>query len=210
MVKTKGPALSADAAGTLADVLTFQSNHRRQTAKLHSKPKRSPTPKQHQIREMNKFLSSEWKNLTKPERLTWAQLAYLRRLSPYHAYLSANMHRWANFHAPSKQYPASETGPVPFTARPNLYGAYHHYQGKSFLGLAPNVWGWIWYARPGTGTWTPSPEDLQTIKLHVWTGARQLWYEFDLAPGWYSGCMQTFSSTGLLSAPSPKRSVLVT
>lgn len=209
MVKTKGPALSAEASGSLARSLTFAKNNKRSSAKAYSAPPKRTTQKQWYIRVMNKFLCSQWKTFSTAEQATWIELAELRRMAPYHAYLSENMKRWANERAPSKTYPATEAGPVPGNVRPNLYTGWHHFDCKSLLGGLANIWGWT-FAYKQTGVpYPPGPLTIQTIKAYSFP-PRQLWKELDLLPGWYLGYFRTFSPTGLWAPWTSAVGVLVT
>lgn len=209
MVKTKGPAISGEASGSIAKTLTFARNNKRKSARAYAVPRKAPTMKQWFIRVMNKFLSSQWSALTAPEKLSWSMLAQERKLSPYHAYLSVNMKRWANNLAPGKAYPVSEAGAPPFNARPNCYGAYHHFKSKDLIRGAPNVWGYAYAYKLSTVIFTPGPDTIQKVIAHSFPPIL-LWWNLDLAPGQYQAYLRSFSPTGVWAPWTSNTTVWVT
>ncbi len=111
MVKLKGPSLSTEASGKLANAIIFSASKKRAYLKSHAKPANPRTGPQTSIRAAMKFLSQAWKLLTPKDQATWNELAHQEMAAPYHAFIAYNHARWAEFLAPSKTYPAPEVGP---------------------------------------------------------------------------------------------------
>ena len=124
MVKVTGPGMSLDASGTLADALVFSKwkgrNYIRERV-IPANPKSGP---QVGVRAMFKFLSQIWDGLADADKATWLDRADDLVASKFNAFMSYNQRRWRDFHTPSKQDPASETGTEPTgptgVATPNI------------------------------------------------------------------------------------------
>lgn len=110
MVKTRGPLQGHEASGQIADALIFSVNKKRSYVKKHAKPANPRTPAQVSVRSMQTFLGQQWRLISPADQITWVHLADVRKISPYHAYMSYNAKRWANFKHPTQRYPAVETG----------------------------------------------------------------------------------------------------
>lgn len=110
MVKLKGPSLSIDASGSLADILTFSTSKGRAYVKHKPTPDQPRSGNQVSMRAMMQFLSQQWQNLTAGNQATWADAYPDPSLSNYNAFIKHNLIRWRNKWAPSKEYPAAETG----------------------------------------------------------------------------------------------------
>lgn len=108
MATTKGPAISTDAAGTIADVLTFQKWKGRLYVRSKPAPRDPRTGPQLGTRAMFAFLSKSWADLAAGSKATYADLASAADISPFNAYLRHNQDRWTTGKAPSQSYPAAE------------------------------------------------------------------------------------------------------
>jgi len=97
MVKTKGPSISAEASGKLADVLIFSKSPRTQYAKTHRRPRNPRSGGQVGIRVMMKFLAQQWKDIIPTRQATWQEAAQRMDLYRYHAYISHNQINWRSF-----------------------------------------------------------------------------------------------------------------
>lgn len=128
MVKLKGPALSPKASGTLGGALIFSSSKGRAYLKKHRKPKQPRSGKQKSMRAMMTFLSQAWSPLPGGYPETWQPLADERRVSPFNAYLAANLARWRSQLTPSALYP-----PTTFGDRDTIATVHGHGGVRSFL-----------------------------------------------------------------------------
>ncbi len=111
MVKLIGPMQSARASGTLAGQLTFGFTGKTPTLRKKPNPRQPRTGKQVSMRAMIKFLTRQWKRLSKPDQATWAQPYRHPCLPDYNAYLKHNLKRWRSFLAPSQTFPINAVLP---------------------------------------------------------------------------------------------------
>lgn len=119
MVKLKGPSLSLDATGSVADSLTFSKWKGRNYLRRKRTPADPKSDLQVALRAMFGFLSSQWQNLSSAETATWEALALNEHMSPFNAYLSYNQARWRRYQAPSRSFPADPTDtPCTWTVEP--------------------------------------------------------------------------------------------
>lgn len=100
MVKITGPAMSTEAAGKLAGILAFAKNKGRAYAKHTPTPADPKTQAQLANRAMMRFLQNEWAGLDDITKATWLLQAAEAGIAPYHAFLGANLHRWAKRQRP--------------------------------------------------------------------------------------------------------------
>lgn len=108
MVKLKGPGLSREASGTLANTLTFGKSKRTSTLRKKPTPKQPRSGLQISMRAMMKFLSQHWNEISTARQATWADAYTDPQLSNYNSYLRHNLERWRNYKAPSQLFPAAE------------------------------------------------------------------------------------------------------
>lgn len=194
MVKLTGPAVSTEAVGSIADVLSFQKGKRGTICKKHAKPAQPRTPKQVGVRACIKFLSQQWSTFTAAEMATWFTRARRMEVANYHAYISANANRFTNNLMPSKEDPATEAGGG--SAMEANYVLPHFraisYHAKS--GGPPINWGYH-LCRSQTSGFTPGPENTIAIffkEVPVYT----VYWDRDLAPGTYYYRCRGFDDTG--------------
>lgn len=194
MVKLKGPAVSTDALGTIADVLTFQKGKRGTIAKKHAKPKQPNSAAQIGVQANVKWLAQQWSTLTAAEMATWFKRAQLMNVANYHAYLSANSKRYHNFLMPAKEDPATEVGGFGNMAHCYVqkFDGNIRYSAKS---RSPPVnWGYI-LCRSQVSAFTPGPEN--TIALFLKTPATfDRYWDFGLPNGTYYYRCAGFDDTG--------------
>lgn len=208
MVRLKGPAVSAEASGSLAKALTFATNNKRRSMRAHAKPKDTKSPTQLAVRAMMKFLSTNWKALSTADQATWAQLARANQYAPYHAFIKYNMQRWRTFRPPAKVHPPAETPPAPTPAGLTAFGGFHFITFRLWLPPAPAPWAWTLHVLPGGPTATIF-ETTRHVLLK--TGAGDVYYTMrDLQPGVYKVRARAFSNDGLWGIPSSERSCTVT
>lgn len=89
MAKTKGPLLSADAHGTLGDVLTYSSKRSGQQVRKYTKPLKPASAKQRGQRRLTEFLVAQWQNMSAGDKAAWEEAARVSvlNLEGYHYFL---------------------------------------------------------------------------------------------------------------------------
>lgn len=107
MVKLKGPILSSDASGSLADAITHANWRGRHTVRKKTAPRNPRSPLQSGGRAMMAFLCKEWAAFPPATKAQWQTLATDDQASPYTAYLSQNLKWWQSLLAPSQTYPTT-------------------------------------------------------------------------------------------------------
>ena len=110
MVKTKGPALSLEATGSVKQLISFVRTKGRNVVKASKVPKNPRSGAQRGVRAMMGFLGHAWNGQFGGPGTGWDPAANARGIAPYHAYVAENARRWQNFKAPSKNFPATEDG----------------------------------------------------------------------------------------------------
>ena len=126
MVKLRGPGLSVSASGSIADTLTFSRTRGRAYLKHKPTPAQPQSGAQVSMRAMMQWLTQQWTNLSAAEQTTWIDIYPDPSLSPYNSFLKYNLERWRRKHAPSKEYPAAETGSAGVTPRCYCTGGVRH------------------------------------------------------------------------------------
>lgn len=208
MVRLKGPALSTDAAGSLADAITFATNNKRRSLRTKGKPKNTKSNNQLAIRAMMAFLSANWAALSTADKATWEPPARAAGHAPYHAYIKHNMKRWRTFRPPAKLYPSPETPPAPAPASMTAWGGFHCINYRLWLPVGTQPWGWTIHLAYNA----PCVAEFKTTR-HVLlkTGAADVyWTMRDLPPGNYKTRAKPFCPTGLWGINSSERSATVT
>ena len=207
-MKLKGPSLSPEASGSLADVLTFSRSAKSPYAKKHAAPSNPKSGPQTAVRAMMRFLSQNWITLSPADVLTWETLAYDRQIAPYHAYIAENMKRWKTHRFPSKAYPATETVVIPATIYQNAFGGKAHIRVELVNGGGFLPWGFATYRRTtpfGPLTW----DQIVNVILRVGTGWNK-WNDTPLTPGTYYYRSATFTDTGFPRMACPQDSATAT
>lgn len=114
MVKVRAPALSLEASGSIAGAITFAKWKGRPYARALVKPANPKSGGQVGIRQMFKFLSQQWQNVSAGNQATWETKADQQVVSPFNAYMGYNQFRWADFLAPTMHDP-EDTADTPAT-----------------------------------------------------------------------------------------------
>jgi len=125
MVKIKGPMMSLDASGSLADALVFSTWKGQPYVRTLVTPTNPKSPAQLGMRAMLAFLSHHWIILSLEDKTTWAETALNANISPFNAYLAYNLTRWRSFKGPTNTLPAVEAANSA-TATPTLTGGQRH------------------------------------------------------------------------------------
>lgn len=148
MVKLKGPMSSAEASGTLGQAATFSSWKGRAYARAKTVPTNPKSELQVSVRTMLGFLSQQWAAISAANKATWEESAALTEVAPYSAYLSTNLARWRQFHAPTKVYPATEGGLTPVTTAISFTGDKAHVHIFYNYSNAREGWGALIFHTP--------------------------------------------------------------
>lgn len=208
MVKLTGPALSLGARGSIAGTLSFAAVHGKPYVKRKPTVPNMKTPAQVSIRQMVRFLTTEWNGLTEGEKDSYADDALDLAIARYHAYLKLNMQRWRVFRAPTKTWPPAGGGLYPGMTGATATGHYHHAVLQWDIGNLNDGWGTCIF-RSQDGGFTPTRNDAVQV-LHLYDSTTITWMDEPLAPGTYYYRHQTFTDEGRWNVPTPERSAVVT
>lgn len=137
MAKTKGTALSVEAAGKLAGALCYSTWRGRPYIKLKRDAKQPRAPLQLGSRAVMAFLTAQWASFSASIKASWQPEAEARNIPPYNFYLSYNLAQFQQGHGISYWYPP------PRSATPDQI---------SNWSATPSIrHAKIWFTRPGTG-----------------------------------------------------------
>ena len=110
MVKLKGPLLSLEASGTIADTLTIQEWKGRTYMRKKPQPADAKSGKQIGMRAMFSYLTKHWDSISSIDKATWNTRAASKNILPFNAYLNENLLRWVTGKHPGEAFPIGETG----------------------------------------------------------------------------------------------------
>lgn len=113
MVKLKGPMMSLDASGKLADAIVFAKWKGRNYARALVTPSNPQSGGQVGMRAMLKMLSQYWTNINAAHRASWNDTADAAVISQFNAFVGYNLKRWRNFLGPCVVHPAEEAEAAP-------------------------------------------------------------------------------------------------
>ena len=166
MVKLKGPMLSLEASGTLAETVTVSNWKGRAYMKKHAVPSNNQQQAQLGIRTAMTFLTQQWSGLSAAQQESWQDLAEADQVSPVNSYVGTNLLRVADALAPTKEYPAAETAWAPAWGGvvTEVFPTFVRVQLTVLPGPVP--WPFFLYRDASTG-FTPSPSNLVAMALGV-------------------------------------------
>jgi len=208
MVKLTGPSLSAAASGSIANTVTFSKCKGQNYLRKHAIPANPKTALQTSTRCMLRFLSQAWKSIDTTPKASWAARAAELNLSPYHAFIKANLQRWTQFHSPSQTHPSPQTGTQPYATFHQCYGAPRCAHLLFKIYTLQNVWGFIIF-RSTASSFPTGPSNAIHILPVTETGDLP-YIDSDLDPGTYYYNARHFTTEGLLAAEESERSAIVT
>ena len=206
MIKLQGPALSEEAAGKLANVLSFAKSKKGTYAKQLTAPAQPRTGGQVAVRAVMKFLAQEWKGIISTRQDTWTARAKDMKLYPYHAYISGNQIRWRSFLGLTQEDPPRTTGTNPDA--PLLYAdpLIAQCRIRTQAVLSGGVWGYFLF-RSTTGGFTPAVDNCVAVfakQAYVTT-----YFDTPLDPGTYYYRAQGFRWYGKKSPFTLEKSVTI-
>lgn len=108
MVKVAGPAMSLEASGSLAGVMTFSKWKGRPYVRSLVRPANPKSGGQVGVRSLFKFISQNWAAIIDASKATWEDRAAQGVFSTFNAYMSYDQARWRDFLAPSQHFPADD------------------------------------------------------------------------------------------------------
>lgn len=207
MVKTKGPILSAEAHGALADTLIYATNNKRRSARTYTKPRDPQTPAQLGHRAMIRYIARQWTTLTDPERATWEDPYDEPTVRLYHAFIRFNGARWGHFQAPTREYPATDAPPNPNQGGFAQYPKWHGVGIRIGNCAAPEPWGYAIFISQTSGfpVHVPTCDD---VILHN-KGGSDVWLRYDLEPGTWYYRQKPFKENGRWGSTGPQRTFTV-
>lgn len=206
MIKLTGPALSEEAAGKLAGVLSFAKSKKGTYAKKLTAPAQPRTGPQVGVRAVMKFLAQEWKGISPTRQDTWQARAAQMELYKYHAYISGNQIRWRSFLGLTQQDPAPTAGTNPDA--PLLYADPLIAQAiiKTQAVGSGGVWGYFLF-RSTTGGFTPAVDNC--VAVFAKQAYVSVYYDTPLEPGTYYYRAQGFRWNGKQSPFTLQKSVTI-
>jgi hypothetical protein len=110
MARITGPLMSVDASGTYGKALTFGKWKGRNYVRERVIPANPRTAAQLGVRAMLGYLSRLWGTLVAPDKASWNADATARQITPFNAFVSANMQRWLLNEAPVSEKDTVATG----------------------------------------------------------------------------------------------------
>jgi hypothetical protein len=108
MARTTGPLMSMDASGTIGKSITFASWKGRSYVRRRVIPANPMSPGQVATRSMMRFLAQAWKTIATVNQATWQQTAASLKISPFNAYIRANMAWFTQLTAPAQMDPPAQ------------------------------------------------------------------------------------------------------
>lgn len=199
---------SAEASGSFGRSTTFSSWKGRAYARVKTVPANPKTAMQTSVRAMMGFLAHVWSTLTTPEKTTWNTPALDAKIPPYNQFISENLGRWSEFHAPSKAHPATEAGSQPEFDETQVNGRVAHVDiTATFYDLA-DAFGLVIFRSQASG-FVPSLANVIAVEHHI-NATAQAYVDEGLSPGlWYYN-FRTFNHHGQWSANLGQKTATVT
>jgi hypothetical protein len=96
MATVTHPLFSAHATGSLANAITYRNTNNQHTARRYTKPRRSASPLQLEIRARTKLLTQLWPTLSAEQRAAWKPQADRDHVTPLNAFYTTNWQRLKN------------------------------------------------------------------------------------------------------------------
>ena len=110
MAGVKGPLMSFDASGKLADSIVFSKWKGRNYVRQLVTPHNPKSVAQVGMRAMFAFCAQEWTGIGDANQATWEDLADVGNYSPFNAFMKENQANWRDFLAASQLTPITRAG----------------------------------------------------------------------------------------------------
>lgn len=164
MATVKGPLMSLDASGSIADAIVFSKWKGRNYVRRHVVPANPKSGGQVGVRSMFKFLAQNWDGLTDEQKADWLTRAAVTNVSPFNAFMSYNMDRWRHYLGPSQLDPATEDAGIHGLANITSTAGVKQVTLSADSNGAHDPWGIIWH-RSTTALFTPSGHNVIAVVL---------------------------------------------
>jgi len=198
MVKVAGPMFSLSASGTLANAITFATWKGRPYVRERVIPSNPKSGGQVGRRAMFTFLSQSWAALAAPPKASWETLADADTISPYNAYVKANLKAWHNYLPPYFQEPAGAAG----TPSDNVLTAAVWEENRIKLSLAggalADAWGICIFAK-AAGAVTPAVGNCILVELETTIAAHDIFWTPPTVDTWHFDS-RAFADDGVFAA----------
>lgn len=202
MVKTTGPLLSASASGTIGKTITHMRRNNRNVARRTVKPAQPRTEAQVGARAITAWLSTQWAQLSEPDKATWAAVSDDGKLSFFNAYQRENKRAWREVLAPSQFYPPTRSQQSGIWVDVRATGIPAAIELSFFSPVIQDNWGILIFRQNG-GNFTATPQNLIGVCQHeAGPASRRSITDRDLLPHIYSYRLWPFSHDGNLAMTS--------
>jgi hypothetical protein len=208
MARVEGPLFSLEASGTVADTITYSHWKGRNYARTRVIPKNPRSAKQVGVRTLFAFCAAAWKSIATITQATWDDLAKSLEITPFDAYMRANLKRWQNFQGPSEENPAADAStPLTITTLTTTGGV-----GQVNISITPsgatNIWGLLILRDDAAIT---VPDWTQAIKILPANGANAVTFvDTPLAPGTYHYRAAAINIDGVIGTVKADQTAVVT
>lgn len=108
MALVTGPLMSIGASGTLANTLTYAKWKGRAYVRSRVIPENPRSAAQTGVRAMMSFLSQRWNGLGAPAKASWDDMAVVKEISAFNAFVGENLDSWQVAKSPTDEFPAGE------------------------------------------------------------------------------------------------------
>jgi len=208
MVKLTGPLGSAKATGAFGGTAVFSSWKGRSYAKTKTTPFNPNSPMQVSVRATMAFLASQWSVLSDAAKATWTAAAAAAQIPPYNQFISANLGRWSELHAPSQRDPPTETGTLPELDTFWLKGGPAHVEISVDWYNRYDAWGLVIFRSTSSGFAPALNNAIALVPLTADTGL--IYNDQGLAPARYYYNFRSFTTLGKLSAKLGQQTAVAT
>lgn len=209
MVKTKAPAISIDARGSLADTVSFGSWKGRTYLRKKALPKQPNSGEQIGYRAIFKWLTQRWPNISAANRATWNDAAAADDMDPSAWFLRFNIENWTTELCPADIYPATRT--VSGTSFAFAFPKVDAAENAAFIQIRFNNNEGTYGCYVYRDTSTPMTIDnahVITI-MNVDGTLISKYYDRNLAPGTYYYRFRPYNETGFKWNAIRERSVVI-
>lgn len=148
MAVLRGPTLSIAASGPLGGVIDFCAHRRGTFCRRLRRDHQQPTAAQISHRALFRFLVSEWSQIIATNQATWDGLAADSAISPFNAFVSANLSRWSHGLWPGQVPAPPANDDVGFTGGIQTLAIPQAVRLRVFITTLRQQWGVSWHHVP--------------------------------------------------------------
>ena len=206
MASVKGPLMSMDASGKLANAVVFSKWKGRAYVRGHVVPSNPKSAGQKGVRAMMRFLAVVWDGLSALEKSGWETLAAATGISPFNAFVAYNMDRWTQFTTPIIT-PGQAAGTAPTMGALTVTGGVRQITYSQAITTPQNIWGVLFFLN-ATGTYTPARANC--VYAAVYSASPVTAVLSDIEPGTYYADAIGFTEGGAVTAAVGEAQVTVT